>query len=349
MRDLPATAPPRAAAELNLATGWYVALRSHRLRRSPVRVELLGGSFVAWRSTAGVPVLMPLHCPHMGAALSGGRVVDGTLRCPFHHWRFDADGRCRELPSGRRPPAAARLPVLPTTERDGYIWFWYGTAEPLYPLPGPAIAQSGPARAYRVFRLEDQTGTTVRRVLENSFDPDHLVALHGLDVQGSTDADVLDPARADAEFGSFDPADSRLCAVFGWPSYGGWLGRVSGALDLNARRFELRVAAWPTLQHLHYVADGVLLYRLILAVTPVAADRSVQHIAVAVNRHDQRVRDSLRYLVHRGEVMVAARQDLPVFDTMRSGDRHGIYVPGDRPVREFRRFYQRWTDPEAAA
>lgn len=292
---------------------------------------------------------MPLHCPHMGAALSGGRVVDGTLRCPFHHWQFGPDGRCRELPGGRRAPAAARLPVLPTTERDGYVWFWYGTAEPLHALPGPAIDQPGPAPAYRVFHLEDPTGTTVRRVLENSFDPDHLVALHGLEVQGSTDADFLDAARADAEFGAVDPPDSRLCAVFSWPSYGGWLGRVSGALGLNARRFELRVAAWPTLQHLQYFADGVPLYRLILAVTPVAADRTVQHIVVAVDRHGQRVRDRLRYLVHRGEVMVAARQDLPVFDTMRPGDRHGIYVPGDRPVREFRRFYQRWTSPETSA
>jgi len=186
-------------------------------------------------------------------------------------------------------------------------------------------------------------------VLENTFDPDHLVALHGLNVQGSTDADLLDPARADAEFGHVDPADSRLCAIFGWPAYGGWLGRVSGALDLNAQRFELRVAAWPTLQHLQYVADGVPAYRLILAVTPVAADRCVQHIAVAVDRHGQRVRDRLRYLMHRGEVTAAARQDLPVFDTMRPGDRHGIYVPGDRPVREFRRFYQQWTNPGASA
>jgi hypothetical protein len=157
----------------------------------------------------------------------------------------------RSLPrvARRAPAAGGRAPSGPaTTERDGYVWFWYGTAEPLYPLPGPAIDQAGPPRTYRVFHLEDSTGTTVRRVLENTFDPDHLVALHGLDVQGSTDADLLDPARADAEFGHVDPADSRLCAILGWPAYGGWLGRVAGALDLNAQRFELRVAAWPTLR-----------------------------------------------------------------------------------------------------
>lgn len=334
---------PAVSTTLNAAMGWYVALRSRRLRRSPVRVDLLGRPYVAWRGPGGRPALMHAHCPHMGAALFTGDVVDGTLRCPFHHWRFDADGRCSELPSGRRPPAAARIPVVATTERDGYVWFWHGTPEPLYPLPAAPGAGASPGPAHRVFRLEDPAGTTVRRVLENSFDPDHLVALHGLDVRGATAAEFLDADRADEEFGVVPRPDARLCAVFSWPSYDGWLGRLSGALDLNAEHFELRVAAWPSLQHLEYRGDGQILYRLVLAVTPVAVDRSVQHIAVTVVRRGRSVQEASRYLMHRAEITVAARQDLPVFDTMRSGDRHGIYVSSDRPVREFRRFYQAWT------
>src|SRR5437588_192340 len=32
-------------------------------------------------------------CPHMGAALSGGYVENGTVTCPCHAWRFRlADG-----------------------------------------------------------------------------------------------------------------------------------------------------------------------------------------------------------------------------------------------------------------
>lgn len=339
------TATPAGPADLNLATGWYVALRSPALKRSPTRVDLFGSSFVAWRSADRTPVLMPLHCPHMGAALSGGRIVDGAIECPFHRWRFGPDGGCVSLPGDRRTPAAARTPVLPTVERDGYVWAWYGSGEPLYPLPGPSLGAPGQLAAFPVFWLEDPAGTTVRRILENTFDPDHLVALHGLDVRGHTGTDLLDDDRADALFGPADLPESRMGAIFSWPSYAGWLGRVSDAVGLNAARFELRVAAWPTVQHIYYFADDVPLYHLVLAVTPIAPDRSVQQIAVAVSRHGGGAVDRLRYAVHRGEVTVAARQDLPVFDTMRSGDRHGIYVAGDRSLREFRRFYERWTVP----
>jgi nitrite reductase (NADH) small subunit/3-phenylpropionate/trans-cinnamate dioxygenase ferredoxin subunit len=27
-------------------------------------------------------------CPHMGASLAGGSVVDGVVSCPWHGWRF---------------------------------------------------------------------------------------------------------------------------------------------------------------------------------------------------------------------------------------------------------------------
>jgi nitrite reductase (NADH) small subunit len=38
-------------------------------------------------------------CPHMGAALSGGHVENGTVTCPWHAWRFRlADGAWADYP-----------------------------------------------------------------------------------------------------------------------------------------------------------------------------------------------------------------------------------------------------------
>lgn len=38
-------------------------------------------------------------CPHMGASLGAGEVIDGVVTCPWHAWRFSVcDGTWRDNP-----------------------------------------------------------------------------------------------------------------------------------------------------------------------------------------------------------------------------------------------------------
>ena len=50
--------------------------------------------------------LIDRACPHRGADLAFGRLEADGLRCPFHGWKFDADGRCLETPA---EPAGSTL------------------------------------------------------------------------------------------------------------------------------------------------------------------------------------------------------------------------------------------------
>ncbi|MEU0447287.1 Rieske 2Fe-2S domain-containing protein [Streptomyces tendae] len=341
----------------NLASGWYVALPSAELRTGPRRATLFGTAHVAWRGDDGQAHVQGAVCPHAGAALFGGRVVDGTLECPFHRWRFDGSGVCVSVP-GRRPPARAAVTALPTRECSGYVWVWYGAGPPRYEppdLPGLEARRFPGIRGFRSFRLADPTRATTRRILENTYDPDHLVALHGLTVAG--EARITFPAAGGKALSGAVPGtaaggataagggpEDRCDATLTWPSYRGPLGTVSNAFGLNADEFTLRLRGWASCQEIEYFADGRRLYRMVLAVTPIGEHHSVQHINAAVDADGSGVVGWLRSLVHRAEVQVAARQDLPVFDTLLPGDRHGIYVPGDEAVRRFRRFYQQWVE-----
>ena len=113
---------------------WYVADRARRLARGQVRsYDMLGHRVAVWRDDAGSVHALDAVCPHLGADLEQGRLVDGCLECPFHHWRYDTDGRCRWAPGHEQTPdrRARRYAV---EERYGLIWIFNGP-NPTFDLP----------------------------------------------------------------------------------------------------------------------------------------------------------------------------------------------------------------------
>ncbi|MGH6990668.1 MAG: Rieske 2Fe-2S domain-containing protein, partial [Stellaceae bacterium] len=72
-----------------------IALSDELPVERPVKaVRLLGQDFVLFRDEAGRLGLLDRDCPHRGADLAFGRREKGGLRCAFHGWLFDVDGRC---------------------------------------------------------------------------------------------------------------------------------------------------------------------------------------------------------------------------------------------------------------
>ncbi|MFD1522883.1 Rieske 2Fe-2S domain-containing protein [Pseudonocardia yunnanensis] len=103
----------------------------------PVRVRLLGEDLVAFRDTNGRVGLVQENCPHRGASLYFGRNEECGLRCPYHGWKFDADGACTDMPS--EPPTSVfkdkvRITAYPTHESGGIVWTYMGPADTMTPF-----------------------------------------------------------------------------------------------------------------------------------------------------------------------------------------------------------------------
>ncbi|NIO08912.1 MAG: Rieske 2Fe-2S domain-containing protein, partial [Deltaproteobacteria bacterium] len=100
---------------------------------SPLPVTLLGEDLVLFRDEKGRPGLLDIHCPHRGADLTYGRLEDGGLRCIYHGWLFDFQGRCLDQPGepkGGEHKNAVRLNSYPCEERAGVIFAYLGPGEP---------------------------------------------------------------------------------------------------------------------------------------------------------------------------------------------------------------------------
>src|SRR5678815_293957 len=88
-----------------LADAWYLAALSGDLKGGKLqRVEMLGEPVMLGRSRGGEVFALRDVCPHRAAPLSAGgfhRDALGveTVQCPYHGWRFRADGACAAIPS----------------------------------------------------------------------------------------------------------------------------------------------------------------------------------------------------------------------------------------------------------
>jgi len=120
---------------------WMPALLSEELPAAdcpPVRVKLLGEKLVAFRDTAGRIGLLDEFCPHRLASLFLGRNEENGLRCVFHGWKFDVEGRCLDMMN--EPPDSdfkdkMSIKSYPTVEAVGVVWAYLGPDGRMPPPP----------------------------------------------------------------------------------------------------------------------------------------------------------------------------------------------------------------------
>ncbi|MBB5155618.1 Rieske 2Fe-2S domain-containing protein [Saccharopolyspora phatthalungensis] len=342
------TALPLSPNGLNLAASWYVALASHELRRKPKPLTLFGLPLVAWRDQVGNPVIMPRFCPHMGASLALGEVVDGMLRCPFHKWGFDASGSCASIPGVDKIPPTARLSPYPVNERYGHIWVWYGSAEPMFPLPDFRALEDD-RDAYVGFRFNDRTDGTVRQLLENGIDYFHFMALHGMNMDPVRFKLLHDPVDAadngrpisrEAWFGVWLEGSLKIWKP--WQNPTGWVHNVVTTFN-EGTTFQLLVDGWPGGQRFTTYIDGQEMSKVLMGTTPTAPYRTAQRGWAGVRKTNKHWKTFLRLLLFYAQNRGGTRQDIPIYNTSATG-RPATYIKYDSALIKWRRYYQSWVD-----
>ena len=149
--------------------GWWLVGRSSRLRAEPRRYRLFGIDLVLFRSDRGIAALDD-RCAHRSAPLSLGKIHNGCVECPYHGWRFDAAGVCREIPhaveGGSKP---SRIRSWHVRESQGYVFVSHdGTGDP-YRFDRSAGS---------VFRTTFEAPARLEWVAENQLDVTHTSVLH---------------------------------------------------------------------------------------------------------------------------------------------------------------------------
>jgi nitrite reductase/ring-hydroxylating ferredoxin subunit len=170
---------------------WQPVGLASKLRDLPRPVRILGEDLVLFRDRSGRPGLLYPRCMHRGTSLVYGRTEDRGIRCCYHGWLFDVEGRCLDQPcepDGGRHRDAVRQPWYPVEERYGLIFAYLGPPGKKPVLPRYDVLENiGPGeKMWYSFGGFGSTGDESLEVVpyswlhmnDNVMDPFHVQVLH---------------------------------------------------------------------------------------------------------------------------------------------------------------------------
>lgn len=198
---------------------WHPVAVAEDLKDLPKAIRILGEDLVIFRDGSGQVGLLELHCSHRGTSLEFAQIQERGIRCCYHAWCFDVDGKILDTPG---EPADSTLKdrlyhgAYPTLEFKGLIFAYMGPPDkrPAFPM-------------YDTFEMQgyhSKPGPTYiwpcnwLNIRDNAMDPVHFRFLHTLEGnQGFT--------KEFEEVGEFDfietplgvsYIDTRRVGEFGW-------------------------------------------------------------------------------------------------------------------------------------
>jgi phthalate 4,5-dioxygenase len=169
---------------------WLPALLAEELPENdcpPVRIKLLSERLLAVRDSEGRYGLIDEFCAHRGVSLWFGRNEEGGIRCPYHGWKYDVQGKCLEVPS--EPVESGfcskiKLTSYPLIEKGGILWTYMGPPEDQPPEPAWEFISVPANQTFSSKRLQENNWL---QALEGGIDSAHVSFLH----RGDLNSDPL--------------------------------------------------------------------------------------------------------------------------------------------------------------
>ena len=197
-RDFAHIGPDRLAGRF-LRKFWQPVLPGDELETGrPKRVQLLGEYFTAYRGDDGVAHIVEDRCPHRQTMLSLGWVEGDCIRCFYHGWKFDPDGKCVDMPAENDAfRDKVTIHGYPTREYLGLVFAYFGEgAAPDFPL----FPEVDPEKD-TIFYTKHPVPCNFFQRIENDLDEVHLNFVHQVGTHEIGMVDIPEISVEETEYG----------------------------------------------------------------------------------------------------------------------------------------------------
>ena len=170
----------------DLINNWYIlALENEVPKDKPIKRFLYDTPYVLFRNEKDHLVALVDKCLHRGAQLSLGTVEDGAVRCPYHGWKYNDNGKLIDVPSDGPSVEAQEntekknwcVGKPPLVVQDGCVWIWTGDPKLVTTAPPWRFPELGSKSVAQYFMITD-FDNEVTHLAQNFMDVPHTVFVH---------------------------------------------------------------------------------------------------------------------------------------------------------------------------
>ena len=298
-----------------MPSGWFAVAESPDLAMGQTTAAYYFDThLVLWRDVTGAAHVMDAFCPHLGAHLGhGGTVEQCEIRCPFHGWKFDAEGSNTDIPYSERTNKRATIKAYPTAERNGFLYAWYHPHDlpPAWEVEEIAEIASGDFSGPK--RTNHVVNAGIQEMAENAVDSAHFRFVHNT-------ATVPEIEQYDADG---HRAVMRSSQKFPTPR-----GVVDGRID--------SVADGPGVSIVRF--SGIIDTLLVTASTPIDSNTTQTRFNFYVRNLGDEATNSTVGEAFAAEVDKQFVEDMPIWEHKAHLVRPAL-ADTDGPFMKFRKWY----------
>ena len=160
---------------------WQPIAICSELTDLPKAIKIMGEELVVFRDKNGRVGCLELHCSHRGTSLEFGLIEEQGIRCCYHGWLFDVDGKILDTPG--EPPDSTYKERLchgayPTHEFSGLVFAYMGPSDKKPEFPNFDTFEAPPTSPGEEWPLLFVRQCNWLQILDNIVDLTHTVFLH---------------------------------------------------------------------------------------------------------------------------------------------------------------------------
>ncbi|HUH74658.1 MAG TPA: Rieske 2Fe-2S domain-containing protein [Chitinophagales bacterium] len=158
---------------------WYIACFLNELEKTNIiKKKIVGEEIVVFKNSDGDIAVLEDRCCHRNVHLSNGTVHGKNIKCGYHGWEYNTDGKCAHIPMLENKdhiPKKACVGKYPMQIKYQAVWVYFGDQAIMHEAEIPEMEELDNLPFVHNAHI---LTASIKLVAESLFDAQHINHVH---------------------------------------------------------------------------------------------------------------------------------------------------------------------------